>query len=88
MKTIEVKLYKFEELSEEAKRRAVKDWSERADYPWDGENQDVLKEFEKELRYCKFEYRNNYGFKILGALDEWEEELSDFVFVHACKKKE
>jgi RecG-like helicase len=48
MKTIEVKLYKFEELSEEAKEKAIEKWrSSETEYHHGEEYRDTLKEFEK-----------------------------------------
>ena len=48
MKTIEIKLYKFEELSEEAKDKARKNYRNNfSSYHWSSENEDTLKAFEK-----------------------------------------
>lgn len=47
MRILETKVYKFEELSDEAKEKAVQKWAERYEYSWDGEMRDSLEAFFK-----------------------------------------
>lgn len=50
MKEITLKLYEYDELSDEAKKKALEDWrSPDAGHQWDGEIRDTLKALEKEL---------------------------------------
>ncbi|MBK8467962.1 MAG: hypothetical protein IPL32_19280 [Chloracidobacterium sp.] len=42
---LETKVYKFAELSEEAKEKAVQKWAEHYEYSWDGELRDSLVAF-------------------------------------------
>lgn len=46
MRTIETKLYQFEELSEESKQRAIEKWrSEDTEIAWASENRDTMEKF-------------------------------------------
>lgn len=46
MRTIELKLYKFEELSEEAKQKAIEDWrSNDTEIAWASENRQTMEKF-------------------------------------------
>jgi hypothetical protein len=46
MRTIKVNLYKFSELSEQAKERAIQDWrSEDTEYTWQEENKKSMQAF-------------------------------------------
>ena len=45
MRTIEVTVYKFDELSEKAKNKALSAHCENIDYPWSSENEQTLNSF-------------------------------------------
>lgn len=71
MRTIEVKLYKFDELSEAAQEKALNKWNEgNIDIPWMDENFDSMRKglefYDFELKDWSFDYYNasNGYFKI------------------------
>lgn len=45
-RTKSIQVFKYEELSDSAKQKAIYEYAEHCSYPWTGENQDTLKEFE------------------------------------------
>ena len=49
MKKIEITVYSFDELSDEAKERALADWNRDNPYNWDREFRDTLEAFEREF---------------------------------------
>lgn len=49
MKTVAVKTFSLDELSDEAKERALEDWNRDDPYRWDREFRDTLKAFENEF---------------------------------------
>ena len=49
MRTAEVEVYSFDELSYEAKERALAKWRETEDHHWGGEVRDTIAAFEKEF---------------------------------------
>lgn len=48
MKTVKVKVYSFDELSDEAKEKALEKWNENSDHFWGGDVRDTIKAFEEE----------------------------------------
>lgn len=49
MRTAEIEVYSFDELSYEAKERALAKWRETEDHHWGGEVRDTIAAFEKEF---------------------------------------
>lgn len=49
MKTVKVKVYSFDELSDEAKEKALEKWNENSDHFWGHEVRDTIKAFEEEF---------------------------------------
>ncbi|MEG6569118.1 hypothetical protein [Thermoanaerobacterium thermosaccharolyticum] len=63
MRTVTVNIYKIDELSRKAQRRAYEHWLEKAEYPWHDDNVKTLREFEKifPIKIKGFEYSYEYG---------------------------
>lgn len=63
MRTVTVNIYKIDELSRKAQRRAYEHWLEKAEYPWHDDNVRTLHAFEKifPIKIKGFEYRFEYG---------------------------
>ena len=49
METVKVNIYRFDELSEEAKEHALEKWNEHDQYNWLEEAKDTIKAFEQEF---------------------------------------
>ena len=49
MRTAEIAVYPFDELSDEAKKRALAKWRETEDHHWGGEVRNTIEAFEKEF---------------------------------------
>lgn len=58
MRTVEIKLFKFSELNEAAKQKAIENHREGMDYCWSYENHETIKKFCEifDLRGLDFEY--------------------------------
>lgn len=58
MKTVTVNIYKIDELSRKAQRRAYEHWLEKAEYPWHDDNVKTLRKFEEifPVKIHEFEY--------------------------------
>lgn len=77
MKEITIRLYDYDELSDEAKRYALEKHNENSEYPWAGEVRDIIKELEEnfnvELRGWEYSsWRSDYGTIHWG--DWWTDE--------------
>lgn len=77
MKTIELKLYKFEELSEEAQQQVIENYLNRERcYHWESENRATLEAFCNVIgldsRRIDYEYGDGYGHVSVntGAIDD------------------
>ena len=80
-RTEEVRLFKYEELSDTAKHRAHADWLNKGyEYPFWGEARDTIKAFEREfnVRIYNWEYSScGYHFRLdFGSVDESALRLS------------
>lgn len=67
MKTVTVETFSFDELSDEAKERALEDWNRDDPYSWDREFRDTLKAFEDEfgVKVERWEYSpSGYDFTL------------------------
>lgn len=75
MRTETIGLYKFDELSDEAKEVAVNWWlkCEASDYVWDRNNRETLKQFEEifpvKVTNWEYGYHNYINFKSLVEID-------------------
>ncbi|MDD4354225.1 MAG: hypothetical protein PHN56_07275 [Candidatus Nanoarchaeia archaeon] len=88
MKTIEVKLYSFDELSEEAKEKALSKWAYSENYFW---GDDAIKSIEKFMEHfnCSFDnyeidwcekYRNSFKITIPEYMENIsEDELKEYI---------
>jgi len=56
MRTIPVNLYCFDELSGNAKEKALQELHFAAEYPWHDENRDTLKAIEKAFKLERFDW--------------------------------
>ncbi|WP_434644347.1 hypothetical protein PQ692_14900 (plasmid) [Thermoanaerobacterium thermosaccharolyticum] len=63
MRTITVNIYKIDELSRNAQRKAYENWLEKGEYPWHDDNVRTLHAFEKifPIKIKGFEYGYEYG---------------------------
>jgi len=69
MRTIPVNLYCFDELSGNAKEKALQELHFAAEYPWHDENRDTLKAIEKAFKLERFDwgydaYSSHYSFSV------------------------
>ena len=58
MRTVTINIYKIDELSKKAQRRAYEHWLQKAEYPWHDDNVKTLRKFEEifPLKISEFEY--------------------------------
>lgn len=63
MRTVTINIYKIDELSRSAQRKAYENWLQKAQYPWHDDNVRTLHAFEKifPIKIKGFEYRFEYG---------------------------
>ncbi len=73
MKTIEIKVYKYEELEPEAKEKAFNHYLEHFDYPWQHENQDSLDAFVRHFDILFRDYA--YDGSVKFTMDEQVKDL-------------
>ena len=80
MRTIELKLYKFEELSEEAKQKAIEDWrSNDTEIAWASENRQTMEKFAEifPIKVTNWSYGGcGEGVSFRFTADDYIEELS------------
>ncbi|SNX54215.1 hypothetical protein [Thermoanaerobacterium sp. RBIITD] len=64
MRTVTVNIYKIDELSRKAQRRAYEHWLEKAEYPWHDDNVKTLRKFEEifPVKIHEFEYGGSYNY--------------------------
>ena len=74
MKTVQLTLYSFDELSDEAKENALYEWNKNTTHNWDGEVRAVIKEFEMEfdVKVKDWSYSpNDHDFRLdLGSIED------------------
>lgn len=64
MRTVTVNIYKIDELSRKAQRRAYEHWLEKAEYPWNDDNVKTLRKFEEifPIKIQEFEYGGGHNY--------------------------
>lgn len=56
MKTVEIKLYKFNELSEDTQKKVIQDWRYDGEYLWIDDDIDILKQFAEDFNITIKDY--------------------------------
>lgn len=75
MRTIEIKIVKFEELDDKGKKKAIEEYRNNTDYHWINDNDESLKEFAKRFNLVIKDYDYGYGY---GSI-RFDTKLSDDV---------
>ena len=84
MKTINLKLYTFDELDESAKNKVIESWRENDEYFWNNENNESLKEFCELFNIKISDY--DYGYrKYINASFNLDSEILELSGIRAAK---
>jgi hypothetical protein len=83
--SIEYKLYKYEELSEEAKEKALQDFNSEDTYPWYDENKDVLEKFAKIFNISINGWEYGYHKYVNFSMDCEYEEIEELTGIRLVK---
>jgi hypothetical protein len=75
MRTIEVKVFSFDELGEQAKKKAINDHRESVEYGWSDENRKSLEKFADifNLRGLSWSYGGGGGSWVTASFESWSE---------------
>jgi len=86
MREVTMKVYSVEELSEEALIKAYQDWCYNSYYPWGGDNEKTMREFERifPVKVTEWEYGGG-GYKYVRFHMTCEDEVAELKGLRLAK---